>query len=110
MNLLRFLRHRDDLIAKFMDGQERGRRAEPCVEEDITRRNRRLLRVLQETEHDLGCLPLCKFSSLAATRTGVLLLGERTQTILQVLCRQECMADRKERIPSDQQSVSIRNP
>ena len=96
VNFLRFLRHRDDLIAKLMDGQERGRRAEPCVEEDMTRRNRRLLRFLQETEHDLGCLPLCKFSSLAATRAYIHFLGGGIQTVLWILGRQEHMADGQE--------------
>ena len=96
VTLLRFLRHRDDLIAKFMDGQERGRKAEPCVEEDMTRGNRRLFCFLQETEHDLGCLLLCKFSSLAATRACIRFLGGNIQTILWILGRQEYMADGQE--------------
>ena len=96
VNLLRFLCHRDDLIAKFMDRQERGRRAEPRVEEDMTCRNRCLLRFLQETEHDLGCLSLGKFSPLAAVRASIHFLGGGIQTVLPVLCRQERMADGQE--------------
>ena len=69
--LFRLLCHGDHIVAKTVNLQERCRGAEPCVEQDVARRDIGSLRFLQELKHHLGCLLLGKFSLLAAIGTSV---------------------------------------
>ena len=110
MDLFRFLCHRNDLVAKCMDGQKRGWRAEPRIEQDVTRRNRRLLCFLQEPQYDLGCFPLCQFPLFCAIGAGIYVPRGCPKTVRWILGGKKCRLTGRSVFPSDQQSVSIRKP
>ena len=98
VELFRLLCHPNHLVAACIDRQKRGRRAKPRIEQDVTRRNRRLLRLLQKPQHHLGCFHLRQLPLLCTVGTSIYLPGGSTKKVLRIPAGKKRMTDGKERI------------
>lgn len=70
-HLLALLCHSGDVIAEVMDGFQRRRRAEPCVEEDVLRGDSCRLDLLQQIEDDGWRFHLRELALLSAVASCI---------------------------------------
>ena len=111
-HLLALLCHSGDVIAEVMDGFQRRRRAEPCVEEDVLRGDSCRLDLLQQIEDDGRRFHLRELALLSTVAPGIDGRVGLVETILSLRCRKEAERERQEGVPirpaKDEQAEALR--
>ena len=111
-HLLALLRHGGDIVAEVMDGLQRGRRTEPCVEKDVLRRNAGGLDLLQQPEDDGRRFHLRELALLPAVAPRVDGCICLVEAVLSLRGRKEAERERQEGVPvrpaEDEQTKALR--
>lgn len=96
MDGLRFLDHGNNVVADFLDLNQRNRRTEPGVKEDILSWNFDCFRLFQKRLEYAGCFSLCQLTLLTAITPGINVNGRFLQTVFTVGRGKQAMTERKE--------------